>query len=117
MKKYFLDIRNVLHSYLGLVLGYDITMLFGFPNRENFPLDWRLFLCPIVGALLVGFASFLWEKRQDKIVKNVSDMRDVLNGAVFAFVGGAIALFYPSLLITFILSGIALVLFFKNYKK
>ena len=44
-------------------------------------------------------------------------MRDVLNGAVFAFVGGTIALFYPSLLIAFILSGIALVLFFKNYKK
>ena len=120
MKKYFSDIRNILHSFLGLVLGYDITMLFGFPNREKFPLSWddlRTLLAPVVGAVIVGVASFLWEKRQDKIIKNISDMKDVLNGAVFAFVGGTIALFTPSLLICFILSGIALVLFFKNYKK
>ena len=120
MKKYFSDIRNVLHSFLGLVLGYDITMLFGFPNREKFPLSWddlRTLLAPVVGAVIVGVASFLWEKRQDKIIKNISDMKDVLNGAVFAFVGGTIALFTPSLLIAFVLSGIALVLFFKNYKK
>ena len=120
MKKYFSDIRNILHSFIGLSLGYDITMLFGFPNRENFPLSWddlRTLLSPVWGVILVGVISYLGENSQDKITANVSDMNDVYNGMAFAFIGGIIALFIPSLVIAFILSGISLVLFLKNYRK
>jgi len=116
MKKYFSDIRNVLHSFIGLVLGYDLTLLFGFPNREEFPFDYRFFLSPIVATIIVGFISFLWEKRQDTITPNVSDMRDVYNGMAFAYLGGLICLFAPSLIIAIIISAIGLVLFLKTAK-
>jgi len=119
MKKYFNDLRNILHSFIGLVLGYDITILFGFTNRNNFPLSWddmRTLLAPFVGAIIVFGISFLWEKQQDKIKVNASDIRDVYNGFVFAFIGGLIALFFSSLLMAAILSFFSLLLFFKNYK-
>jgi hypothetical protein len=120
MRKYFSDIRNILHSYLGLVIGYGLTILFGFPNRDNFPLSWgdlRTLLSPLVGAVIVWGLSFYWEKKQDEITKNVSDMRDVWNGFAFAFIGGLIALFFPSLLVLGICSSIALILFLKYRKK
>jgi uncharacterized membrane protein len=120
MKKYFKDIRNILHSFIGLVLGYDITMLFGFTNRDNFPLSWgdlRTLLAPFVGAIIVWIISFYWEKEQDKIKKNVSDMRDVYNGFAFAYIGGLIALFIPSLLVAVVLSLLAFVLFLRSFKK
>ncbi len=119
MKKYFKDIRNILHSFIGLVLGYDITMLFGFPNRENYPLSWsdlRTLLAPFVGAIIVWIISFYWEKEQDKIRKGASDMRDVYNGFAFAYIGGFIALFIPSLLVGGVLSFLAFVLFLKGRK-
>lgn len=120
MIKYFSDIRNILHSFIGLVLGYDITMLFGFPNRDNFPLslnDLRTLLAPLVGAVIVWGISFYWEKEQDKIRANASDMRDVWNGFTFAYIGGLIALFIPSLLVAGVLSLLAFVLFLISFKK
>jgi hypothetical protein len=120
MKKYFSDLRNILHSFIGLVLGYDFTILFGFTNRDNFPLNWddlRTLLSPLAGAITVCIISFYWEKYQDKIRVNASDMRDVWNGFAFAFIGGFIALFFSSLLTAAILSFLCLLLFFKNYKK
>jgi uncharacterized protein YacL len=119
MKKYFKDIRNILHSFIGLVLGYDITMLFGFTNRDNYPLSWndlRTLLAPIVGAVIIFGFSFYWEKQQDKIRKGASDMRDVYNGFAFAYIGGFIALFIPSLLVGGVLSFLAFVLFLKGRK-
>jgi uncharacterized protein YacL len=114
MKKYFSDIRNILHSFIGLTLGYDITMLLGFTNRDNFPLDFRNSLSALVGAIIVFWISFYWEKQQDKIKENVSDMRDVWNGFAFAYIGGLIALFLPSLLIAGVLLLISLILFIKK---
>jgi len=115
MKKYFSDIRNVLHSFIGLVIGYDLTLLFGFPNREEFPFDYRIALMPIVGAILVWGLSFFWEKRQDTITPNVSDMKDVWNGFVFAYLGGLLCLFAPSLIVAIIISAMGLVLFLKMF--
>lgn len=120
MKEYFKQSRNWYHVLIAFTLGYDLTFLFGFSNRENFPLNWsdfRTILTPIVGALVVGYGAFKWEKRQDKIVKNISDMRDVYVSMVAAYVGGVVVLFYPNLVVSIILTGISLVVFLKHYKQ
>ena len=120
MKNYFKDLRNWYHVLIGFTLGYCITLLFGFPNRENFPLSWedfRTILAPIAGAILVGLGAFQWEKRQDKISEGSSDMRDVYVSMITAYLGGVVALFYANLITAIILTGISFVVFIRNYNK
>tara|TARA_R110000868_G_scaffold234980_1_gene488675 strand:+ start:12 stop:374 length:363 start_codon:yes stop_codon:yes gene_type:complete len=120
MKNYFKDLRNWYHILISIALGYDITLLLGFPNRENFPLsleDFRTILAPIVGAITIGFAAFQWEKRQDKIAIGSSDMRDVYISMIAAYIGGVVSLYFPNLITSIILTGIAFVVFMRNYKK
>jgi len=120
MKEYFKQSRNWYHVLIAFTLGYDLTFLFGFSNRENFPLSWedfRTILAPIAATLLIGLGAFLWEKRQDKIVKNISDMRDVYVSMIAAYVGGVVVLFYPNLVVSIILTAISLVVFLKHHKE
>jgi len=120
MKNYFKDIRNWFHVLIGLSAGYAITLLFGFPNRENYPLSWNDFgtlLAPVVGAIIVGIVSFLWEIRQNEINKGVFDIRDVYVSAIAGYVGGFICLFVPSLLVAIILTAMSLVVLINSFKK
>lgn len=117
MKTYFSDWRNWLHVLIGFTVGYCLTIFFGFPNRENFEFDWRLFLTPLAGGILVAGGSLLWELRQDRITPNVSDMRDVATSGVFAYIGGLTALFYNNLITAVILTAISLVVIYNELKK
>jgi hypothetical protein len=120
MKNYFKDIRNWFHVLIGISVGYAITLLFGFTNRDNFPLSWndlRTLLAPFVGAIIVWGISFFWEKEQDKIKENVSDMRDVYVSAIAGYIGGFICLFVPSLIIAIILTVMSLVVLINSFKK
>jgi len=118
-KQYIKDIRNWYHVLIGFAVGYGLILLFGFNNRENFPLSWsdfRTLLAPIVGGILVGFASFLWEKQQDKVSPNSSDMRDVACSGISAFIGGLSAIIYGNIVVAIILLGISTVVVFKHFK-
>ena len=120
MKTYFKDIRNLYHVLIGFTSGYDLSVIFGFGNRDKFPLSWddlRTLLAPVACAVVVGWFAFLWEKRQDKIAKGSSDMRDVYVSMIAAYLGGFIALFYPNMIAAIILSGISIVILAKHYKK
>lgn len=120
MKNYFKDIRNWFHVLIGISVGYVITLLFGFPNRENFPLSWndlRTLLAPFVGAVIIFGVSFYWEKQQDIIRKGASDMRDVYVSAIVGYIGGFICLFVPSLIVAIILTVMSLVVLINSFKK
>lgn len=120
MKKYFKDIRNWFHVFIGMSVGYTITLLFGFSNRQNFPLSWddlRTLLAPIVGAVIIFGFSLLWEIRQNKINKGVFDIRDVYVSGIAGYIGGFICLFAPSLIVAIILIAISIILIVKDIKK
>lgn len=119
LKQYFSDIRNYYHAFISLTLGYDITLAF-FSNREKFPISWEYWnnsLYPIVGGVIVGIVSALWERRQDKIRNGASDVRDIYNGIIMAIVGGYISLFYGNLFIALTLTILSVLVIVKNYKK
>lgn len=119
MKNYFKDIRNWFHVLIGMSIGYAITLLFGFPNRENFPLSWsdmRTLLAPIVGAVIISSVSLLWEIRQNEINKGVFDIRDVYVSGIAGYIGGFICLFAPSLIVAIILTAMSLVILINSFK-
>jgi hypothetical protein len=105
--------RNNLHIFIGACLGYALTMLFGFPNRDNFPNDFRLYLAPIASSIIVGIIAFFWERYQDTIRVNASDINDVWRTMIGCYFGGLFAMFYSNLLFAsiglFISFGIVLI--------
>ncbi len=120
MKTYFSDWRNLLHVLIAFTIGYDITIIFGFPNRDNFPLSWndlRTLLAPTLGAIVSAFISDRWEGHQEKISVGSYDKRDVICGFVFAYIGGLTALFYNNLITAVILTAISLVVIYNELKK
>ena len=119
MKNYFKDIRNWYHVLIGFTFGYLISLVL-FSNREKFPISWEYFnnlLYPIVGAILVGFASFMWEREQDKITPDVSDMRDVYVSGLSALLGGYMTMIFDSWFIAIPLVIISALLVIFKYKK
>jgi hypothetical protein len=120
MKNYFNDIRNWFHLLIGLSIGYAITLVIGFPNRENYPLSWsdlRTLLSPIVGAVIILGVSLLWEIRQNEINKGVFDIRDVYVSGIAGYIGGFICLFASSLIVAIILTAMSLVVLINSFKK
>jgi phosphotransferase system glucose/maltose/N-acetylglucosamine-specific IIC component len=96
MKEYFKQLRNWFHVEIGVNVGYILTFVFGFTNRENYPLTWndfRTLLGPIAGAIAVVLAAAYWEYRQDKISAHTSDKRDIFTSGISAYIGGVISLF------------------------
>jgi hypothetical protein len=108
--------RNNLHLIIGASLGYALTMLFGFPNRDNFPNDFRLYLTPIASCIIVGFIAFFWEKYQDTIRVNASDINDVWRTMFGCYFGGLLALFYSNLLVASLLLAVSIYLIVKELK-
>lgn len=112
--------RNYFHVIGGMILGYGITLLFGFPNRENFPLSWndlRTLLSPIAGAVLVAGMAIKWETEQDKVTVNTTAKQDIIVSGISAYLGGVICLFAHNVYVAVILNAICLVLIYKDYKK
>ena len=119
MKNYFKNLRNWFHVIGGMILGYGITLLFGFQNRENFPLSWndlRTLLAPIVGAILVAGLALKWETEQDKVTDNDSGTKDIIVSGISAYLGGVICLFAPNVYVAVILNTICLVLIYRDYQ-
>jgi hypothetical protein len=119
-KNYFKELRNWYHALIGSTLGYDFSLIFGFPNREKFPLRWddlRTLLAPVACTVIVGFGAFLWEKRQDRIKENSSDMRDVYFSMVATYLGGFVSLFCPNWYIAVFFTIISVIIVKKHYKK
>lgn len=119
-QQYIKNIRNWYHVIIGLSFGYTICLVL-FSNRENFPISWFYWnnyaLPPIVSFILLGIGSFLWERKQDKIKENSSDMRDVYVSAISGLLGGYIAMTYANIWIAVITNIIAIYILLKHYKK
>jgi hypothetical protein len=115
-KTYFKNLRNWYHPYVGIAIGYLISLVI-FCNRNNFPLSleyWNNYLYPIVGLILSMFIAFYGEKKQDEITsRSVSDMRDVYFTGLGGLFGGYITMLYANwyLAIALTISSIALIIF------
>lgn len=119
LKEYIKDKRNWYHSLIALTLGFDITLIF-FSNRENFPISWEYWnnsFYPLVCGVIVGIISGLSEYRQDRVTANVSDMRDVYNGIIFATIGGYLTMIYANWYVAIALTIISAIIFIQHYKK
>lgn len=108
--------RNFKHILIGFALGYALTMLFGFPNRVEFPYDWRLYLAPIFACIPVGFIAGVWEYRQDKIRSGAYDINDVYRTMIGCYFGGLLSLFFANLLLACVLLGFIFWLIVKELK-
>ena len=114
------NLRNYFHVIGGLILGYGLTLLFGFSNRENFPLSWndfRTIAAPIVGAVIVCGLALKWELEQDKVTDNETGKTDILISGFSAYLGGIICLFLPNLYVAIILNLVCLVFIYRDYQK
>lgn len=117
---YFKDKRNWYHALVATPISMMLMLYFGFNDREEYPLNWndlRTLLAPTVTAIILGVFAKLWEKRQDKIRENSSDMRDVYFTMIASFVAGLLTLFWHNwhLIISLTLLSIYLIIY-KNKK-
>lgn len=119
LKQYLRDIRNLFHVIVGISFGYALGFVM-FGNRDKFPIEdgyyGNLLACLVV-SIPIGIASFLWERHQDKITENSSDMRDVYVSMISGAVGGLLGMLWGNVFVSVIVCGISTVLIVKHYKK